>query len=101
VIQYVTPLNIFYMASVYAPWGDTEAAREVYKCLEKNVKELSESGVCIVIGDMNARCPKLTGDKNPKEKGGNTWDNGPFWEETINNLNMKVARNEDQINQKK
>ena len=76
-IQYVTSECIYYIASVYTPYGDKGEAAKVYEALKSNVAELSESGICIVLGDLNARCPSLTGDKNPRVKGGNTWKNGP------------------------
>ena len=91
-IQRITKSTTYYYAAVYIPYGDKKAAKEVFETLTLNVEELKKTGVPVILGDLNAWVPELTGDP-----GRETNPNGILLTDLLNHQRMSVITSDSLI----
>ncbi len=67
-LRILSKTNVLYVAVAYAPFDDgsevhKQEATDVFNTLKLNIQELQTSGTVVLMGDLNARMPDITGDK--------------------------------------
>ena len=62
-IQILSQTKTIYMAIVYSSPNNNTNHEEILKCLKRDVTILEKTGIPVIMGDMNAHLPMITGDK--------------------------------------
>ena len=90
-IHFTAQKTNIYIAVVYSHPSDVNNHSRILNTLDKNIVQLSKIGKIIIMGDFNARCPELTGDKT-------TNSHSPKMMSFVENNEMAVLKNEIQQN---
>jgi exonuclease III len=96
-LRIVSKTDVLYIAVAYAPFDDgtpehKEEAIEVFKTLKSNIQELQTSGTIILMGDLNARMPDITGDSGVTQNN----KNGVLLKSLLKDSDLSVCVNQTQ-----